>query len=52
MMSMRTPMEPVTVEPEAKTRSPAMLTMRPREAAAEPMETARGFFLPSAFRAI
>ena len=43
-MSMRTPMEPVTVEGLAKIRPPAMLTIRPPDAAMEPMLTANGRF--------
>ena len=40
---MRTPMEPVTVEALAKTRLPAMLTIRPPEAAVLPiLRTLRG----------
>ncbi len=44
---MRTPMEPVTVEGLAKMRCPAMLTIRPPDAAMDPMLTARGRFLAS-----
>ena len=50
-MSIRTPMEPVTVEALAKTRLPAMLTIRPPEAAVLPMLTAMGLSLPRRARA-
>ena len=44
---MMTPMDPVTVPSPAKTRSPAILIMRPPDAAMLPMETTTGFSFPN-----